>query len=337
MVVGDAHRPPLLRRVARHCHVAAKVHEHARLRISAAAPAAARSAARAFAVAPRSSSTPRGTRTAPRRSSTSIDRQPGVATTVTRRSPFAELREVAVVARQAQRAADRRIDVAVGESSGAKRDLQRGKKQRADRHPAALCAIDASQLGVVAKAATGEVDLGELRDDESAHVGQRRRLSHEDRHLRAERLPARRCRRSRGAKTVTGSRTSRNRPAARVGRRRRLLGRLQVGRRGALIALRRWMARRTAGVLSLGCGCVGLEGDALAGDRARRARPPRRGSRSGRSSRPRSSRSAATPSAAQRRARHARAAAPGQDAGPPAVAGAGHREASPSTEFWARP
>jgi len=98
--------------------------------------------------------------------SSSIRRQPGTgANSGPKGAPVAEAdaREPPVVPGQAKRAADRRVDQAVAGDGGADGDLDRFEQALADGDGlAAGRRVEPEELGVVPKAATGLVELGEL-------------------------------------------------------------------------------------------------------------------------------------------------------------------------------
>ena len=99
-----------------------------------------------------------------------------------------EDREVAVPAEAGQRAADRRVDVAVGELRGAERDRERLGEQRARLERLPARAVERSQLGVVPEAAAGEVDRGQLVLDRGDGRVERGRIGDADLGGRAERV-----------------------------------------------------------------------------------------------------------------------------------------------------
>src|SRR6266511_2256115 len=70
--------------------------------------------------------------------------------------------EIAVVAEQPDRLADRGVDVAVGQAGGPQRHLQRLEQHVADHHRAPAGVVDHGQLGVLAEAAARPVDLRHL-------------------------------------------------------------------------------------------------------------------------------------------------------------------------------
>ena len=97
--------------------------------------------------------------------------------------------EVAVVAGQHERAADRGIDVAVGEARGAQRCPHRLDEQRAHGDRPAARGVDAGELAVGAKAAACQIDRVELARDRCAGARQRRRAIGEHNRRRPQRPP----------------------------------------------------------------------------------------------------------------------------------------------------
>ena len=141
--------------------------------VSAAMARAARSAHSAFAVAPKSNSTPPGMRTVERSRSTSTVCQPGTRCTDTvSGGPFAIQRvEVAVVAEHPHRRTDRRVDAPVGDprARATRRPAPRGTAaRRASSEPA--FAFTRRQLGVVAKPTAREVDRVDLAAEQLARA-----------------------------------------------------------------------------------------------------------------------------------------------------------------------
>ena len=144
--------------------VPAERDEHAALRSAALAAAAAWSAASALAVAPRSSVTPRERGTVPAAWST-VDRPPAgnQGDTDGRYCRAAlELVEVAVVAQGDQRAADRRVDVPVGERAARSAASTASSSSGLTVTGRAGGRVQRGQLGVVAKPRACRV---EPRDD----------------------------------------------------------------------------------------------------------------------------------------------------------------------------
>src|SRR6266487_3922610 len=147
---------------------------------------AARSAQSALAVAPRSSRTPLGTRTRPRRRSRWTCRHPHQ-----RRAGRRDSGEIAVVAEHPDRLADRGVDVALGEARGPQGDLERLEQDAADRDRAPAGVIDHGQLGVLAEAAARPVDLGHLCGHRQAGGPEAVPVGHQDHGAAAERQEAR--------------------------------------------------------------------------------------------------------------------------------------------------
>ena len=169
VVVRDAHGPAALGRRAGDGDVAAEADEHAAAAGALVRRAAQRSAASAFAVEPRSTSTPgRDARRCARARSMRIVRQPAAGTGSIRCGSVRgdDDVEVAVPAEPAQRAADGGVDVAAG------RRARRARRRSAPRAAAGRplngrppARLSARQLGVVAEAAAGEVDRVQLAAD----------------------------------------------------------------------------------------------------------------------------------------------------------------------------
>ena len=147
--------------------VAAEADEHAAARRPRPAARALRSAASALAVAPRSSSTPGGERDVRGARSSSICRQPGTGAKRARNErPVAERDGREACGRSRRAGACGRPSGRRGRRSTAaarERHLERLEQARADRAPPrARGGVQADELGVVAEAAAGAVDLGEL-------------------------------------------------------------------------------------------------------------------------------------------------------------------------------
>ena len=143
---------------------------------------APRSAASAFAVAPRSSSTPGGTRTR-RALLVELDALRGERLEARLEAVGVAMRdepEVAVVAGEPQRAAERRRDDAVRRVRRAQRDAQRLEQKRADANGAAGGRVHARELAVVAEAAARGVDRSELVLDGRACGVESRGIDHDD-------------------------------------------------------------------------------------------------------------------------------------------------------------
>ncbi len=156
-----------------------------------AAAAAARSAASAFAVAPRSSSTPAGRAHGAARPRRARLRHPAAGANDGRRGArrgVARRMNGPVVAGKAQRAADRRIDEPAG-------DLGRARARRAARRAGARSTrprcppqrLSGDELGVVAKAAAGEIDRLELAHEQRARGLERALIGDDEHRGRAER------------------------------------------------------------------------------------------------------------------------------------------------------
>ena len=132
------------------------------------AAAAARSAAHALALAPRSSLTPAGIRSERHaRSSTIVCHPLRTRSVIVRRrlglrAGRIEQTPVAVIARELERQAHGWIDVAVGQLGRAQRHLQRFDQQRAELREATRAGVHARQLGVRPEAAARAVDRREL-------------------------------------------------------------------------------------------------------------------------------------------------------------------------------
>ena len=129
-----------------------------------AARTAIRSAARAFAVAPRSSSTPIGTSTSRSAGFHRTRHHPGAGTAGACR--FGDVRddrgEVAVVAQGADGPAHRRVHEAVGQLGGTQRDGDRLGQQRADDDPAPGLLVHGGDLRVRGEPAARRVDRRQL-------------------------------------------------------------------------------------------------------------------------------------------------------------------------------
>ena len=151
---------------------------------------AARSAASALAVAPRSRLTPGGSWARRRAGSrrTSRQRRPG-PDGAGRRAGAAvdDEREVAVVAEVPHRGAQGGVDVAVRDVGGPQRDPERLDEQRAHLHRAPPRAVQPGQLGVLAEAAAGTVDLVQAPAQERHGRGERGGLLDRDQRRRPER------------------------------------------------------------------------------------------------------------------------------------------------------
>ena len=166
VVVGDPHRPAAVRRRAGDGDVAAERDEHARAGRRRDCGRAARSAASAFAVAPRSSSTPAG-RARVRASSSSSTLLPHEAACWRGRDAppvtLANEREGPVVAGRPELRAERRVDEPVRRlraASSATRTSPSQQLPTGTRAPAP--AFAAGELRVVPEAAAGEIDRVEL-------------------------------------------------------------------------------------------------------------------------------------------------------------------------------
>lgn len=135
-------------------------------RVISVAATAARSAASAFAVAPRSSRRPIGTRMRELVRSISTNRPPGRRVrTHGRGSARQHGREVSVISEHDECLAHGRIDVAVGERGCSDGDLDRVDEQRQHLDPSARRSVHALDLGVVAEPAARHVERRELRSD----------------------------------------------------------------------------------------------------------------------------------------------------------------------------
>ena len=180
-LTGDAHGPPALGGRAGHGDVAAEAHERAAAD-GAAMRAAARSAANAFAVEPRSSRTPRGIRARPVARVELHVLVPGHRPERPGRAGGRDrhLVEVGVVAEGGDGIADGRVDGAAGALGGVERDLERLEEQRADLDGAAGVGVEALQLGVVAEPAAGQVDGVELVGEEALRLVRRCGVLHDD-------------------------------------------------------------------------------------------------------------------------------------------------------------
>ena len=153
-----------------------------------------RSAAQAFAVAPRSSCGTRG-QPEPQRPSIEPDlvpagnlphRQPP------RRTVLRDEREVTVIAGGGHRGADRRVDIPAGLPGCAQRYRHGLGQQRADRHAigaARRCRIHRDELGVGAKPAARRIHGGQVGGEQAAPIGQLARVGDDQPDLSAERLP----------------------------------------------------------------------------------------------------------------------------------------------------
>ena len=99
--------------------------------------------------------------------------------------------EVAVVAGEDQRPADRRVDVTIGQARRAQRREDGLDQERTDNDGAATGGVDAGDLAVVTKAAARAVDRVELALDGRAGRRQRRLAVDEQDGCRSQRPPGR--------------------------------------------------------------------------------------------------------------------------------------------------
>ena len=195
MALGDAYGPAPARRCPGDGDVAAEVHQHARRRAAAqrtpSRTVGGECLGRGAEVEADTGRHADGPRTA-----IDLDDVPAAHATGAQpadaRAP--DLGEVAVIARELERASHGGIDQPVGEHRGAKRLLERVEQDRAHTQWPSSCRVDPRQLGVLAEPAAGRVDLRELGLDRGARVVMR--AGAEDHHCRGgpERPPARACR-----------------------------------------------------------------------------------------------------------------------------------------------
>src|SRR5436190_2026243 len=148
--------------------------------VVAHAAVAARSAASALAVAPRSTRAP--PHTDPRESR---DR---------RLADGSELGEVAVVAGALERVGERRVYIAPGQLRRTDGGRHRIQQQAADGDGLPACRVELNQLAVVAEAAASFVEGAKLGLNHLAHAREVARSGDQDRDIRAEGAPVGRCR-----------------------------------------------------------------------------------------------------------------------------------------------
>src|ERR1019366_4186477 len=118
-----------------------------------------------------------------------LDASPAAGPPEADRTAGADRGEVPVVAGGAQRGADRRVEVAVGQSRGAQRAARGTDEQPAHLRRRAAGGVDPAELGVIAEATAREVDLLDHLAYSGRRSGQLARLAGEHHHSRAQRPP----------------------------------------------------------------------------------------------------------------------------------------------------
>ena len=162
--------------------------------VRAAARAAAWSTQRALAVAPRSSSTPGGTRSRDPARSTPIVRQPATGPTVTVMAGPSGVDggEIAVIAENPEGRSDRRVDQACGEASRPEGGVDGDQQLRRHGDPLAGGGVDAGEVRVGPEPAAGQVDPSHLVLQHGARRIPGRRVGHQQDGRRSERVEAHR-------------------------------------------------------------------------------------------------------------------------------------------------
>ncbi len=157
-----------------------------------ASRAAARSAARALAVAPRSRRTPGGTVSRREPRSSRMSRQPGQTRTGQphRWAVPGDQLEVAVIPQRSQLRGHGRIQVAVGGLGRVQRDGDRVGEHLAHRHRGSGPALGAGELGVGAKAAAGQVERREIAGQQLTAPRQPGRIGDHQAYRATDRGPA---------------------------------------------------------------------------------------------------------------------------------------------------
>ena len=159
MILGDADRPAVRWRRAGRCDVAADAHEHATRRVQrrrcGGDVGRERLGGGAVVELDARRQADRGVRVV------ELDAAPAAGPAKPDRTAGADRREVAVVSGGAHRGADRRVQIAVGQPGGAQGAAGGADEQPADAHRGPAGGVEPAQLGVVAEAAAGAVDLVE--------------------------------------------------------------------------------------------------------------------------------------------------------------------------------